>query len=100
MRIQRRFIRLALKELPWRDPTNLPPYPDRCRLLGLDTLEHRRKVQQAVCIAKILNAELDSPKLLSLMNFRASQRMLRPSSMLLNQFHRTNYGYYEPVAGI
>ena len=99
-RVQKRFIRLALKDLPWRDPVNLPPYPDRCRLLGLDTLERRRKIQQALFVAKILNGEIDSPKLLSTINFRASQRMLRSTSMLQNPFHRTNYGYFEPAAYI
>ena len=97
-RVQRRFVRLALRDLPWRDPVNLPPYPDRCRLLGLDTLERRRKLQQALLIPKILNGEVDSPKLLSMINLRATQRMLRPSSVLVNQFHRYNFAYHEPVA--
>ena len=38
-RVQKRCIRFALRNLPWRDPINLPPYPDRCRLLRLDTLD-------------------------------------------------------------
>ena len=97
-RVQRRFIRMALRDLPWRDRDNLPTYPDRCSLLGLETLERRRKSQQAIFVAKILNGEVDSPKLLSMMNFRASQRTLRPTSMLANQFHRTNFGFYEPIA--
>ncbi|XP_053690885.1 uncharacterized protein LOC128739423 [Sabethes cyaneus] len=96
-RVQRKFIRLALRNLPWRDPNNLPPYPDRCRLLGLDTLECRRKIQQALFVAKLLNGEIDSPKLLSLMNFRAAERTLRPSSLLTNLFHRTEFGSNEPV---
>ena len=49
-RVQKRFIRLAMRDLPWRDPYNLPPYPERCRLLGLDTLECRRKRQQALIL--------------------------------------------------
>ena len=97
-RVQKRFLRIALRDLPWRDPVNLPPYLDRCRLLDLDTLEHRRKVQQALLIAKLLNGDVDSPKLLSLVNIRASQRTLRRSSLLVTRFHRTNFGYNEPMA--
>ena len=97
-RVQKRFLRLALRDLPWRDPTNLPPYPHRCRLLGLDTLERRRKIQQALFVVKLLNAEIDSPRLLSLLNIRATQRNLRPSSLLVNNFHRTEFGRNEPLA--
>ena len=46
-RVQKRFVYLALKSLPWLDPTNLPPYTDRCQLLGLDTLQRRRRIQQS-----------------------------------------------------
>ena len=97
-RVQRRFLRFALRDLPWRDPENLPPYSDRCRLLGLDTLERRRRMQQALFVAKLLNGEVDSPKLLSLLNIRASQRTLRISSLMVNRFHRTSFGCNEPMA--
>lgn len=97
-RIQKRFIRLALRNLPWRDPDNLPPYPDRCRLLGLDTLDRRRKVQQSLMIAKLLNGETDAPDLLSLLNIRAPIRSLRDTTLLQPNFHHTVYGYYEPMS--
>lgn len=96
-RIQKRFIRLALKDLSWRSPSNLPPYPDRCRLLGLDTLHRRRNIQQAVFIAKILNGEIDSPWLLSAMDLRAPQRTLRNDALLVPRFHRTSFGFNEPL---
>ena len=96
-RVQKRFIRLALRDLPWRDPLNLPPYPERCRLIGLDTLERRRKIQQAVFVAKLLNGEIDSPKILSLLNFRAPQRSLRSAGLLQLQSHRTVFGFNEPL---
>lgn len=96
-RIQKRFIRLALRNLPWRDPVNLPPYPDRCRLLNLDTLERRRKVAQTA--AKIINGELDAPGLLSRVDFRAS-RFTRNTSAILHRFHRTSFGYNEPFSSM
>lgn len=96
-RIQKRFVRSALRNLPWRDPANLPPYPDRCRLLGLDTLEHRRKIQQSLLVAKVLTGEIDSPELLSLINFRVPNRSLRNTTLLQPIFHRTAFGYNEPI---
>lgn len=97
-RVQKRFIRLALRNLPWRDPDSLPPYPDRCRLLGLDTLERRRKILQSVLIAKLLNGEADAPELLSMLNFRVPNRSLRNSTLLQPSFHRTVFGYNEPIS--
>lgn len=97
-RIQKRFIRLALRNLPWRDPDNLPPYPDRCRLLGLETLDRRRKVQQSLLIAKLLNGEVDAPELLSLLEFRVPNRVLRSTTLLQSSFHRTVFGYNEPIS--
>ena len=95
-RVQKRFIRLALRNLPWRNPDNLPPYPDRCRLLGLDTLERRRKIQQCLFIAKLLNGELDAPALLQMVNFRVPNRNLRNATLLQPVFHRTLFGKNEP----
>lgn len=99
-RVQKRFIRRALRNLPWRDPVNLPPYPERCRMLNLHSLEFRRKTQQATFVAKLLNSEVDSPKLLSLINFRAPHRTLRGTTLLARRFHRTAYGFNEPVSSM
>ena len=96
-RIQKRFIRLALRNLPWRNPDSLPPYPDRCRLLALDTLEQRRKLQQILFVAKILYGAIDAPKLLEKMNFRVPYRTLRNTSLLQQTFHRTLFGQNEPI---
>lgn len=97
-RVQKRFVRLALRHLPWNDPFNLPPYPDRCRLLNLVTLKHRRVIQQALFIAKLLHGEIDSTELVSSLDFRIPQRPLRSTSLLQTRFHRTAYGFHEPFA--
>lgn len=97
-RVQKRFVRMALRNLPWRDPVNLPPYPERCQLLGLDTLQRRRKIQQALIIAKLINGEIDSPELRGMLNFRVPSRSLRNTTLLEQRFHRTLFGYNEPMA--
>ncbi|KXJ80937.1 hypothetical protein RP20_CCG022795 [Aedes albopictus] len=99
-RVQRRFIRLALRHLPWRDPLNLPAYPARCRLLSMDTLAKRRKIQQAMFVAKLLRNDIDSPRLLSMLDIRAPQRSLRNWSLLQCRFHQTTYGYNEPMTSM
>ena len=38
-------------------------YREHCLLLGLQTLEHRHKVNQSVFVSKMLNNELDAPSL-------------------------------------
>jgi hypothetical protein len=43
-RVQRRFIRYALRGLGWRDIYNLPPYEYRCALLRLDTLGKKHSI--------------------------------------------------------
>lgn len=98
-RVQKRFIRLALRGLPWRDPVNLPPYSDRCRLLNLDTLEDRRKLAQVTTTAKIINGELDAPGLLARIGFRAS-RWTRNTAVIHHAFHRTSYGFNEPFSAM
>ena len=99
-RVQKRFIRLALRNLPWNDPENLPPYADRCRLLDLDTLERQRNIQKATFVAKLVTAELDAPWLLSSLNFRAQQRQTRSTTLLQHAVHRTSYGYHEPITSM
>lgn len=97
-RVQKRFVRAALRNLPWRDPINLPPYPERCQLLGLDTLQRRRKIQQALFIGKLINGEIDSPELRSMIRFRIPNRTLRNTTLLEQRFHRTLFGHNEPIA--
>jgi hypothetical protein len=51
-RVQRKFIRYALRGLCWTDIYNLPPYELMCALLRLDTLMKRRSI---VCIMFIFD---------------------------------------------
>lgn len=95
--VQRKFVRAALRHLPWRDPINLPHYEDRCRLLGLSTLENRRSVAQAVFIAKILLGESDSSALLSQLHIYAPERILRERNFLMLEQRNSLYGEHDPI---
>lgn len=95
--IQRKFVRYALRHLPWNDPLNLPPYEDRCRLLGLDTLEQRRAVGQAVFAAKVLLGEIDCPGILAELHIYAPGRTLRSRNFLDLGPRNSNYGQHDPL---
>lgn len=85
-RIQRKFVWFAARNFNWRDPSNLPPYEHRCELLGLMTLENRRKLSKAMFAAKLLTGELDCPNLLEQLGAAVQARSLRTRSGFL---HRT-----------
>lgn len=95
--IQKKFVRYALRNLPWRDPANLPPYEHRCRLLGLDSLENRRFVAQAVFVAKILLGDTDAAEILAQLNVYAPERILRQRDFLLLEARRAEYGLHDPI---
>ena len=75
--VQRRFIRFALRLLPWRDPFRLPSYESRCRLISLETLDARRNTARALTISDMLTSRIDCPELLQQLNLQARSRVLR-----------------------
>lgn len=95
--VQRRFVRYALRNLPWQNRTNLPPYENRCRLLGIDTLELRRRRAQAAFAAKIIVGGIDSPELLYRFNLYAPERVMRQRNFLYIPPRNRLYGMNEPL---
>ena len=71
----------------------MPNYRSPCLLFGLQTLEHRFKVNQCVFVANILKNELDVPYLLEKINIYAPSRPLRSRNLLVGENRRTLYGY-------
>lgn len=95
--IQRKFIRFALRYLPWTDPFNLPSYESRCKLIDLELLEARRNVAKACFVGDLLQSNIDCPFLLSRLDINTRSRNLRSSAFLTNSLSRTNYGFNEPI---
>ena len=95
--VQRKFVRYALRFLPWRDHSQLPPYEERCHLLGMKTLEQRRFDAQAVFVAKTLTGETDAPKILFLLNLYAPERSIRPRNLLHLAQRNAVYGQHDPI---
>lgn len=98
--VQRRFVRFALRRLPWRDPFHLPSYESRCRLIGLDTLRTRRDVAKALLVADVLQGRVDCSEILQQVNLYVRPRALRITSMLRPQTQRTNYGVNCAITGL
>lgn len=89
--VQRRFIRYALRRLPWRDPQQLPSYEHRCQLIRMDTLATRREAAKALVVADLLTNRIDCPPLLADIQIQARSRVLRTSSLLRIPHRRTVY---------
>lgn len=96
-RVQKKFVRFALRILPWNDPNNLPPYSDRCKLLDLESLSARRIKMQRLFIFDLLQGHIDCPALLEQTPLHIPPRSLRHSALLAVPYHRTNYGYNNPL---
>lgn len=98
--VQKRFIYRALKKLHWTS-FPLPPSSNRCRLIGLDTLEKRRSIALAMFVADVLQGRISSSFILQKLSLIVPSRALRPRRELLAiECHRTNYGKYEPVTNM
>lgn len=78
----------------------LPAYAIRYQLLEIDTLQKRRKVQQAMFVVKLLRNKVVFHDLLPMLNIRASQRPRRQRTILSARFHRTTYGFNNPMSKI
>lgn len=98
--VQRRFLRFALRRLPWRDPFRLPSYENRCRLIDLEPLHVRRNTARALFIADSLQGRLDCPTILEQININVAPRTLRNNLMLRLPLRRTNYSMHGAINGL
>lgn len=96
--VQRKFIRFALKGLPWSDPYNLPPYEHRIKLLQIQPLSQRRINNDIIFIHQLITGVIDAPDLLCCVsfNYRGGNHNIRSLELMHIPQHRTNYGMHEP----
>lgn len=98
--VQRRFLRFALRRLPWSDPYRLPSYESRCQLIRLEPLSVRRDTARALFIADILQGHIDCPALLEQVNINVQPRALRNNVTLRLPLQRTNYSMFGAIYGL
>ena len=94
-RIQKRFTRTAIRILRWN--VDMPSYKTRCLLLGIQSLETRRKYFDVMFVSDLINYKINCPDLLSLVGFHVPNRTLRNNRLFYVPFHRVNYGTNEPL---
>jgi hypothetical protein len=63
----------------------------------MDTLKKRRNVARVLLVFDLLSGKIDSPKLLSQINLSVSSYQTQLREFLFVEFHRTNYGIFEPI---
>ena len=96
-RIQKNFIRYALRHLPWNQPMDLTPYVQRCQLVNLPTLSTRRILLQRLFIFDLLSNNIDCSDLLNRLRFNVPARSLRNYDFFRPSFNRTVYGQNNPL---
>lgn len=98
--IQRKFLRFALRNLPWTDPLNLPSYKDRCQLIHLNLLSTRRDLAKLLFVSDLIQSRIDCADILNHLNFDIHRRTLRSHPFFQLPVSRTNYGYHEPLSSM
>lgn len=88
-RVQRSFVRFALRRLPWNNPTILPAYEQRCQLIRLESLHRRRVYLQRLFAFDLLSNRIDSPELLQQASFYVPARRFRQRELFSLARHRT-----------
>ena len=96
--IQKRFLLFALSSLNWNDRFSLPKYENRLLLLDMNTLEHRRKLLNAMFVFKILNGSINCIFLLNFIKFRCPTRSTRFFSFIVISNSKLNYLNNEPLS--
>lgn len=74
-------------------------YDLRLNNLKLQSLADRRKVASALFVADLFSGRTDAPNLLQRinMNVNSYSAVLRNRKFLAVDYHRTNYGKFEPI---
>ncbi|XP_055643865.1 uncharacterized protein LOC129780031 [Toxorhynchites rutilus septentrionalis] len=96
-KVQKSFIRYALRGLPWNDPSNLPDYASRCRLIDIETLQSRRTKTQRLFVFDMLTGNMDCSELIQNARIYAPSRRLRGRQLLAIPPCRTTYGQNSPL---
>ena len=95
--VQKQFFLFALKSFNWNPNLNLPSYNNRLKLLNIPPLSCRRTMLSIVFRIKLINGDIDSPFLLSRINFHIPSRNLRMfASIKMNNYRRNflNHNFY------
>lgn len=94
--VQRQFLLFALRSLNWENRLLLPKYEHRLLLIDLNTLQHRRIIQNALFMFKMLKGELNCIELLSTVKIRCPRIILRNYRLIETVASSYNYIKFDP----
>lgn len=95
-KVQRRFLRHIAYKL--HIPSDKINYEYLSLLLGISSLEQRRRNYDLCFLFKLLNGLIDCSELLAEINFHVPLRPTRQANLFSVGYHRTNYGYFCPIS--
>lgn len=75
----------------------LSSYPERLKHFRVIRLSERRKYIEATLLHKIIHSSIDSPHLLSLINFNTRPKSRNSNKLFRTQVFNNNTSYYNPV---
>ena len=93
--IQKKFVKYALRKLNWNPENALPPYEDRCKLIGLETLETRRSNMTIVLAFDLIQNNIETNGIIDRLVFNEPIRQLRIQRLMITQTSTTNYSFFK-----
>jgi hypothetical protein len=84
-------------KIRWDSSLVLSPYPSRCSLLNLKTLNVRRRIARVMYVFDVLSGRNSSPHLLAEVGFTVPKEPTRRREFLQIEHPRTNYEAFEPL---
>lgn len=95
-KIQKKFLSILVFRLNLGRKYN--SYHTRLQHFNMSTLACRRNIQELICLHKIVHSEIDSPILLSQLNFNTRFKSRSPiPRMFTLQVYKNNTSYYNPI---
>jgi len=94
--VQKDFLHFALRRQNWDANRILPPYSSRQLLINLPSLANRRTMLGTVFICKLIRGDVESPDLISRLNFSVPSRFTRNYIPLILNQCRSNYELHVP----
>ena len=95
--VQKKFLIYLFKKFGYLYYVKFAPYDFKIKLMGLESLEIRRTNACHYFIFDLLSGRINSSHILSLINISVPPISFRHYRFLIPQFHRTNYGVFEPL---
>jgi hypothetical protein len=104
--IQKKYIRFFFRKINWPydhslpyylNMQNLPPYKDRCEIVGIEGLSDRRDKLYTHFMSDLLCSRIDSSALLSKINFNAPAYNTRNFEPIYTDTQRTTTAKNSPL---